>query len=168
MKKTIICIGHGTSKDGGISPPDRLQVDKAIELIRNDGIKNIILCGGNNYKNSPKEAELMAAKIESKELGINIFIEKASKDTIESVAFAKKIVDKAGFDKIIFICWKHHITRAYFVFKRVFNNIEIKLISTEGDLGDNSQKRLNSRFSLLFWETAAWIYTFIYFYILRR
>lgn len=167
IKTAVLCVGHGTSKEGGVSPIDKFQVEKATEIIKKQKIGDVVLCGGNNFKDGLKEADLMAGEIEKKGLDANIFKETESKNTVEQAINAKKIVEEKGFEKIIFVCWEGHIPRAPFVFKKVLKGKEIEVIPTKGVFGGNSQWRLNTQIGLFFWEAASWIYTLFVLYILR-
>lgn len=107
----VIVLGAAVYKDVP-SPVFRERINHAVNLFKSGAVKHIIFTGG--FGEGEKLSEAAVAKKYAVKQGVpaeRIFIEEQSRTTFQNLYFAKEIVDKQQFQKVLLVSDPLHLKR---------------------------------------------------------
>jgi uncharacterized SAM-binding protein YcdF (DUF218 family) len=151
-KKLIVTFGGGITRDGLLFISSKTNVEKAVELFKEDPKQYIIVSGRYGYAIGyrPPKTEAKAMKEYAISLGVpasQIIMEQNSLDTVGNVYFVDKIVNRMKNVKSIrVVALYFHMKRSEYIFKKMFGNrYKIKFIKSHPDLPKERVKGIISR-----------------------
>ncbi|NQU73225.1 MAG: YdcF family protein, partial [Candidatus Omnitrophica bacterium] len=120
----IVVFGGGVGETGSPGKSTIERARYAAELYNEGYADKIIFSSGYFYiYNDAENMKLIALSMGVPER--NIILEQKANSTYENVVFSKAILDKNKWDSILLISSPYHMRRAYFVFNKWKNDIEV-------------------------------------------
>lgn len=169
LDTAIVCQAYGTDPTGKLpSEMDKDVCFEAVSLAIWNQIETIIVQGGFSFQGGPKEAELMARRLQNGPWKPSRIIEeKESLNTLEGAKAILQIAKRERLEELYIIAQSFHIRRVAFTYRWVFrrSGIELRFSEAHTKFGPNSQKRLTSWWRWWPWEIAATIGTPIYIFL---
>jgi len=152
MVDIIVVLGDSVNAKQGLSEEQKKRIDHGLELFRKKEAKYLLFCGGfGKHFNTTKTSLAKHMKIYALQKGIpnkKIILESRSFNTIENIIFAKQILDKIKFKKILIVSSDWHIPRVKLICRYIFGkNYSISFSSVRVEKSSNSR--------ILRWEAAA-------------
>lgn len=124
--------------NGSVDDEYRLRLDKALQLIHEQPERPVFLLGGASSTNAPSEAKCGLLYLQRHDLPEQgtIHLEEASKNTLDNLQNARKIIQEAQIDKVILISNRYHLARC----RLIANSLRINhtLCAAEPKLTINS------------------------------
>ena len=136
----IIVLGHSNDWKGTLSPIAEQRIAKGIELFEKGNAPFILLTSGRGKEfNVTSKAHAQWAKQELlKRLPLSpnrILTETTSRSTIENALFAKKVIDKKGWERLLVVTSGYHLSRARMIFNKVFAEDKYDIYFVKARLG---------------------------------
>src|SRR3989344_8801451 len=123
MIDVIIVLGDFVDKKG-ISEEQKKRINRGLELYHKKNARFILFCGGfGKHFNTTKLSLAKHMKeyaVQSGAPSNKVILENESFNTVENIIFAKKILDKKKFRKILVVSSDWHILRVKLICKYVF------------------------------------------------
>lgn len=157
----IIGVGIDVSKDGQYISPASAQVALLCKklLLKQRG-QNILFCGGYRYNGGPSEAETMYnfSSSCSAPRG-NMFLETESIRTWQNADYTLAIMRQHHWHTAVIVAQQWQARRVRATFRRRWQGSGRRFVVTKAwsPYSGSSQKRLNSFWRFLLWDTAAWL-----------
>jgi uncharacterized SAM-binding protein YcdF (DUF218 family) len=120
----IVVFAGGVGETGRAGQGYEERVKYAVELYKKGSADKIIFSSGSTYIFE----ETMIMKAVAISLGVSensVILEDKAKSTYENVKYAKEILDKYGWDKILLVSSPYHMRRAALVFSKIAGNIKV-------------------------------------------
>lgn len=175
MAGTLFVVhGYGTAEDGkSISSINRVTVQAALDKLAlfPTTKRDVVAVGGYHspkLEDGPVEAELIKGEllISSISSSLYIMLEMDSMNTIENAEFVRdRFVLEDGYNHVVAFAWRPHSERVRYTWRQALHDTGVRLdiVVVEAPFGRNSQSRLNSPLSWVFWNTLGWIATLLHY-----
>lgn len=107
----------------GDSPKELvLQIEKAVEILRNNHEALLVITGGVTQPGFPSEAETAAALVPL-DLYPRLRLEKESETTRQNVLYTRRLLQNTKVDAIVLVSSHGHERRARYLFKKLWPEI---------------------------------------------
>jgi len=121
MYDAIVVLSYKKNLDGSLSAQTRSRVDEGIKLLDSSKAPIVIFSGGNPENYSCSQAESMSRYAISKGVDIRkILLEDKSLDTFGNAFFAKRIIKRHYWKKLLIVSHAYHIQRTKIFFDFIF------------------------------------------------
>ncbi len=114
--EVAVILGTRVFVNGRVNQCLVARLEKGIQLLQQKRVRALIMTGGRDKINQPTQAQLMASLARYHGVAANvIWTENNSSDTWENIAFAKKIIQKHHWNKILIVSEPYHLPRAVMI-----------------------------------------------------
>lgn len=158
----VVAIGTDILKDGkGPSPQSKQIARVADQIFRSGNARNILFCGGYEYKGIRECDAMYASRYGNREIPHGVWFERKSNRTYLNADKTLEIMKKNGWNSAIIVCQQWHARRVRATFKKRWRGSGKKFHVLKAFSpyirGINSQKRFDSFWRFLVWDTLAFV-----------
>ncbi|MFC1651614.1 YdcF family protein [Patescibacteria group bacterium] len=161
----ILCVGIDTTPDGQAASPQSIEIARKAARLYHLGLANTIICsGGYHVKGGVTEAKgmknfLVLQNVPPKK----IILEEESTRTYLNADKILPLIQDNNHQKVIIVAQQLHARRVRSTFRKRWEStgIEIIVVKAFSRYGGGSQKRLNSFWRFLLWDTLAYFLSWL-------